>query len=188
MSHTELVYEGARPEPRLRRLLGHVSANENASRWCQENRRTTLFNLRVEQEKAEERQAIQNARRQHGMSPRSSTPVSRCRSPSDFRVANPPKLQHPQVVTVQTTEVDSDSDSDSDDSDSREEVCDSDSSDDEDYENDIGLRVYSHEERPKTEHIEYLAKSLSLKDVGQNHHVVEIATYRSVDRGARALR
>jgi type II secretory ATPase GspE/PulE/Tfp pilus assembly ATPase PilB-like protein len=37
MSHMMVVREGTRPEPRLRRLLGHIATYDNAEQWRKDN-------------------------------------------------------------------------------------------------------------------------------------------------------
>jgi hypothetical protein len=39
----ELIYESALPEPRLNRLLGHVSTFETTSLWCQEDKKRIFY-------------------------------------------------------------------------------------------------------------------------------------------------
>src|SRR6266516_1501191 len=88
VSHMELLYEGAHPEPRLRRLLDHVSAHDNADRWCQENKRKSIFYIRDHKEKAQEETATAgDTSHQNGMSLKSPTKEQRFRTLSEFQVA-----------------------------------------------------------------------------------------------------
>jgi hypothetical protein len=45
MSYMELIHEHARPEPRLRRLIGHVFAYESALRWNRDGTMEGAFDL-----------------------------------------------------------------------------------------------------------------------------------------------
>lgn len=42
ISHIELLYESARPEPRLGRLLGHVGTYENTRRWYEQTKNENI--------------------------------------------------------------------------------------------------------------------------------------------------
>ena len=53
-SHMELLYELARPEPRLRKLLGHFSVYEDASQWLQENEKNSVSLLVENKEEVQE--------------------------------------------------------------------------------------------------------------------------------------
>jgi hypothetical protein len=189
VSHMELLYEGARPEPRLRRLLGHASAHENAGRWCQENKRKSIFYIRDDKEKAQEETATAGDSHQNGMSLKSPTKVQRFGTLSEFQVAIQSQIQHRQLVIVNATEVDGDSD-DSDDSDSSDEICESDScsgDDDDDDDNDNDTSVCSHNRNADIERVDYLTKALSLKDDGNSSNIIKYRNAKAEQDDDRTL-
>ena len=149
ISHMELLQEGARPEPRLHRLLGHITTYENASQWCLENRREGIFCIGDKQEKAGDKRATTNDNSRDTLSSKLPTQVQCFRNLLEFQVATQSQLQDRTLVTVNAIEVDADSDdsdsSDSDSGDSSDESYESDSHDNDDHHGgDNDPRVYSH--------------------------------------------
>lgn len=117
MSYMELLYEYARPEPRLRRLLGHVGIYENASRLCREKEQKDVTGLVLEEKGnwGEEGGQPRPVRR-------SSTKIQFARTFLEPQPVIRPKLQDQQLhATIETeiAEVTNGSD-DSEDSDSSE--------------------------------------------------------------------
>ena len=54
ISYMEMLYESNRSEPRLNRLLGHVSIYDNVNRWCTENaEKLSHFEERIKRQKAQ---------------------------------------------------------------------------------------------------------------------------------------
>lgn len=176
MSHMELLQEGARPEPRLHRLLGHITAYENASQWCLENKRECIFYMGDKKEKARDKRATTDDNGRDGLSSRFPTQVQYFRTLSEFQVAAQSQLKPRTSITVNATEVDADSDSDS--SDSSDETYESDSHDDDDHYHDGNdTRICSHNKDASMKHVEYMTNALSLK-VGGNNKAADILMYK----------
>jgi hypothetical protein len=197
MSYMELLQEGIRPEPRLRRLLGHVTTYENANQWCLENRRECIFYTSDKQEKAGDKRATTNDNGRDGLSSKLPTQVQCFPNLSEFQMAMQSQVRGRTLVTVNATEVGADSD-DSDSSDSSDDGVSGDSSDesvsgdssDESYEgdshdhddhhdNDNDPRVCSHNSDAGMKRVEYMTNTLSLK-VGANNKATDTSMYRSV--------
>jgi hypothetical protein len=105
MSYMELLYEGASPEPRLRRLLGHVSTYENTSNWCQEDKKKNFSYVDDEKDKASEEGRVENDGHQNGDFTRDATQVEHVRRWSEFQATIQSQLQHQQLVVVTAEEV-----------------------------------------------------------------------------------
>lgn len=133
MSYMELLYENARTEPRLRRLLGHVSIYENASRIYWERMQKIAFCL----DKGEEK-TVEDESRQSRPVRTSFTKAQRVQTFSDLQAMSQSKLEHQQLCNVTTTEIteDSDESDESRESDESEESEASESSND-DHDNGI---------------------------------------------------
>lgn len=166
MSHMELLYESTRADPRLRRLLGHVSTYENAHHWCLENKRNDIFYRGAEKEKAKEKRTAVDDSRRNGVSSTFSSQVQRFRTLPKFQVAMQLQPQHRRLVPVSPTEADADSDS-SDSSDSE-----SDSSNDDD-----DTRICSYNTEAFIERVKYMTKILLLKG-GGNDNETDMSMYR----------
>ena len=177
MSHMELLQEGARPEPRLHRLLGHVTAYENASQWCLENRRECIFYMGDKKEKAGDKRAATDDNGRDGLSSRFPTQVQYFRTLSEFQVATQSQLKPRTSITVNATEVGADSD-DSDSSDSSDETYESDSHDDDDHYHDGNdTRICSHNKDAGMKRVEYMTNTLSLK-VDRNNKAADISMHK----------
>jgi hypothetical protein len=168
MSLVELLQEGARPEPRLHRLLGHVKAYENASHWCLENRRECIFYTGDKKEEAGDKRATTDDNGRDGLSSKFLTQVQYFRTLSEFQVAAQSQLRPQMPITVNAIEVDSDSD-DGDSSDSSDETYESDSHDDDDHCHDGNdTRICSHNKDAGMKRVEHMTNALSLKVDGNN--------------------
>ena len=176
MSHMELLQEGARPEPRLHRLLGHVTAYENASQWCLENRRECIFYMGDKKERAGDKRATTDDNGRDGLSSRFPTQVQYFRTLSEFQAAAQSQLKPRTSITVSATEVNADSDSDS--SDSSDESYESDSHDDDDHYHDGNdTSICSHNKDAGMKCVEYMTNALSLK-VGGNNKAADTSIYK----------
>jgi len=175
MSHMELLQEGARPEPRLHRLLGHIRVYENASQWCLEDKRECIFYMGDKEEKARDKRATTNDNGRDGLSSKFPPQMQYFQTLSEFQVAAQSQL-HPQtLITVNAREVDPDSDSDS--SDSSDETSESDSYDDDDHYHDgIDTRICSHNKDAGMKRVEYMMNALSSKADG-NNKATDISMY-----------
>jgi hypothetical protein len=177
MSHIGLLQEGARPEPRLHRLLGHTTAYENASQWYLGNKRECIFYVGDKKEKARDIRATTDDNGRDGLSSKSPTQAQYFQTLSEFPVAAQSQLKPQMSVTVNVTEVDADSD-DSDSSDSSDETYESDSHDDDDhcyYGNDT--RICGHNKDAGMKRVEYVTNALSL-EVGRNNKATDISMYK----------
>jgi hypothetical protein len=152
----ELLYEHARPEPRLRRLLGHVGIYEHASRLHQERMQESILYFDREEEKMGENESRQS--RPVGTSFTEARPV---RTFSNFQALIQSKLEHQQLCDVTATEVTGGKD-ESDESGESEESADSEAgeSDDDDHDDSIFLES----EHAVIKRDEFLKKALSLGD------------------------
>jgi hypothetical protein len=178
MSYMELLQEGIRPEPRLRRLLGHITTYENANQWCLENRRECIFCTGDKQEKAGDKRATTNDNGRDGLSSKLPTQVQCFRNLSEFRVAMQSQLQGRTLVTVNATEVGADS-GDGDSSDSSDESYEGDSHDDDDHhDDDNDPRICSRNSDAGMKRVEYMTNTLSLK-VGANNKATDTSMYKS---------
>lgn len=150
MSYMELLYEGARPEPRLRRLLGHVTTYENASRWCWQNQKERASFLDDEggQDRGANR-ADKGRRHQDAILETTPTQGRRVWTLSELQVTIQSKLEHQPQFTVTATEVTEDSD-ESGGSDESEEGDD--------------CSICSTDEDPVIERMELLQEAVSLRD------------------------
>ena len=155
MSHMELLCEGARPEPRLLRLLGHCSTYENTSRWWQENNKKNVFYTADEKEEA----------RESGVSTKRPTDMQSVRDLSEYQTTIQSQLQYPQLPTVTVIEYSVDSDE-------------SDESDDDD-----NGSITSDDESLVLERIESSMEAFSLRDDG--NHASDLSRCRSAKAGAR---
>jgi hypothetical protein len=177
MSHMELLQEGARPEPRLHRLLGHITAYENASQWCLENKRECIFYMGDKKEKAGDKRATTDDNGRDELSSKFPTQAQYFRTLSESQVAAQSQLKPWMSITVSATEVDADSD-DSDSSDSSDETYESDSHDDDDHYHDGNdTRICSHNKDAGMKHMEYMTNALSLK-VGGNNEAADTSIYQ----------
>ena len=177
ISYMELLYEDARSEPRLRRLLGHFRIYENASRWCEENnKKSSVSYPDGERETTEEDKAAESQSHQNGACTQKATEMQRVQNVAELEAAvqsqHQHQHQHRQIFTVTTTEATKDSD-ENDESCSSEESGESDSSDD-DEDGSIG----QDSENPATDRIQFLTKALSFKD--KNSSTGELSRYSSV--------
>jgi hypothetical protein len=100
MSYIELLYEHARPEPRLRRLLGHVGIYGHASRLFQERMQKSIVCFDREEEKMSEDES-----RQSQPVGTSFTEARLVWTFSDFQALIRSKLEHQQLWDVTATEV-----------------------------------------------------------------------------------
>jgi hypothetical protein len=168
MSYMELLQEGARPEPRLHRLLGHIGAYENASQWCLEDKRECIFYMGDKKEKARDKRATTDDNGRDGLSSKFPTQMQYFRTLSEFQVAAQSQLQPQTLVTVNVAEVDTDSDSDSSDSSNETYESDSQHDDDDHYHYGIDTRICSHNKDAGMKRVEYMTNALSLKVDGNN--------------------
>jgi hypothetical protein len=177
MSYMELLQEGARPEPRLHRLLGHAIAYENASQWYLENKRECIFYMGDKKEKAGDIRATTDGNGRDGLSSKFPTQMQHFRTLSEFQVAAQSQLKPQMSITVNTTEVDADSD-DSDSSDSSDETYESDSHDDDGHcHNGNDTRICSYNQDAGIKRVEHMTKTLSL-NIGGNNKVTDISMYK----------
>ena len=167
LSHMELLQEGARPEPRLHRLLGHITTYENANRWYLENRREGIFYIGGKQGKAGDKGATTNNNGRDGLSSKSPTQVQCFRNLSEFQAAMQSQLQDRTSVTANATEVDTDND-DSDSSDSSDDSV-SGGSSDESYESDSHDND-DHHDGDNDPTIHSYNSDAGTKRVGYNQH------------------
>jgi hypothetical protein len=178
MSYMELLQEGARPEPRLHRLLGHITAYENASQWCLENKRERIFYISDKKEKIRDKRATTDDSGHDGLPSKFPTQVQYFRTLSEFQVAAQSQLKHRMSVTMNTTEVDADYD-DSNSSDLSDETYESHLHDHDDHcHGGNDTRVCSHNRDAGMKHVEYMMNALSWK-VGGNNKATDISMYKS---------
>ena len=100
MSYMELLYEYARPEPRLRRRLGHVGIYENASRLCGERGQEDVVG-----HQGREKGICGDENHQLWPVRTSSNQVQRARTFSDPQALARPKLEHQQLRTPTETAI-----------------------------------------------------------------------------------
>src|ERR1700733_4836581 len=175
MSYMELLQEGARPEPRLHRLLGHITTYEKANQWCLENRREGILYVGDKQGKAGDRGATTNDNGRDGFCSKPPPQVQCFRNLSEFQAAMQSQLQNRTLVTVNATEVDGSSD----DSDSSDESYESDFHDnDNHHDGDNGPRIYSHNNDAGMKRMEFMTNTLSLK-VGANNKATDTSMFKS---------
>jgi hypothetical protein len=146
----ELLYEHARPEPRLRRLLGHVGIYETASRLCRERMQKSVFCL-----DRGEAKMVEDGIRPSRPVRASYTETQPVPTFSDFQPMIRSKLQHQQLCDVTTTEITEGSDG----SDESEEIEASESGDDNHDD-----RLLSESEHSFIKRVEILEKASSLMD------------------------
>jgi len=122
-----------------------------------------MIYMRAEIEKAEERRVALDDNRRNAVSPKSSSPVQRFRTLSEFQKAMQSHPPQGKLIIVSPAEVDADSD-DSDSSDS------SDSSiEDDNHHDGNATRICRPNREAAIEHMEYTTTILSLKGGGQEH-------------------
>src|SRR5271155_4002008 len=153
LSHMELLCEVERAEPRLRRLLGHISTFENVSHWCKQNQMKKDSNLGGDEEERKDPEMQYNAGR-NGIATTQSTYIPKVRTLSELEAAIGPQLKDRRLVTVTATEVTLDSDSSGDED---EYEIDSDDISDDDG-------IWSDDENLIDELIECTNQKLSLRD------------------------
>jgi hypothetical protein len=152
LSHMELLCEVERAEPRLRRLLGHISTYENVSHWCQQNQKKSVPSLGRDEEG--KHPGMQDDTDRNGVAMTESTYVPKAWTLSGLEAAIGLQLKSQRLVTVTATEVTQDSDS-SDDGDEYE-------IDSDDIFDDDG--IWSDDENLIEELIECTNQKLSLRD------------------------
>jgi hypothetical protein len=103
LSYMELLCEGARPEVRLHRLLGHVSVYENASRWWLESKMTGLYFVR-RYNQDNEGTPSEDCERQNAMVTKAAMQVPHIRSLQEFQAATKSRIQR-QVVPLTIEEM-----------------------------------------------------------------------------------
>lgn len=104
MSHMELLCESARPEPRLHRLLGHISIYESTNRWCHEDN-NRVVDLNNEKEKVEINGRLEKSSDRNESSAKNATSVYGIRKLPNPHARIQTKQQQHQLVTVTAKEV-----------------------------------------------------------------------------------
>ncbi len=127
MSYMELLCETARPEPRLRRILGHVGIYENASLLCRSMEERGFCPGREVEKTRKDEAGEDESRRCRPVRP-SSTKVQRVRTFSGFQAITQSELERRRLCNVTSTGTTEGSDG-SDDSDGSDESDESDDSD-----------------------------------------------------------
>jgi hypothetical protein len=163
MSHMELLCESTRPEPRLHRLLGHISIYESTSRWCHEDN-NRVVDLNDEKEKVEVNGRLEKRSDRNESSAKNAASVHRIRKLPKLQAKIQNQQQQHQLVTVTAKEVgecseESDSCEESELSDSCEESELSDSSDESHAD-----CIWSDNQSLVNEHMRFSLKAKSLND------------------------
>lgn len=151
LSHMAILHEGMRPEPRLRRLLGHISTYDNAERWRTENQQQ-IYDFEMARHNNAQKLLKLKPAYQSSIIP--SGPTLKLRTLAEFQVAIGAHLQAEQQTTVSTEEVFLESDS--------EEEADSSETPDDDSDDES---TRSDEEDPIIELIEEGTMSLLQQDI-----------------------
>ena len=108
ISHMEILQEGTRPEPRLRRLLGHINTYDNVERWRLDNEQQIVASELIHHKEC---QTARMTRPICQPSVASSQPTLKLRTLSEFQAAVRNHFEVEKETTVNTEEVSSDSDS-----------------------------------------------------------------------------
>jgi hypothetical protein len=108
ISHMEILQEGTRPEPRLRRLLGHINTYDNVERWRLEYEQQIIASEMIHDK---ESQTMRMTKPICQSSVASSQPALKLRTLSEFQAAVRNHFIVEKETTVNTEEVSSDSDS-----------------------------------------------------------------------------
>jgi hypothetical protein len=125
MSYMELLREHARPEPRLRRILGHVGIYEIASRLYRERIQESVSELGGEEERTGEDEPGGDKSRHRRPVRTSPNEAQRVRTFSEYIRSN---LEHQRLCDVPPT-ADTEDGNESDESESSDDSDDSDESD-----------------------------------------------------------
>jgi len=111
ISHMEILQEGTRPEPRLRRLLGHISTYDNVEQWRMDNQQQIFLAETARYQKA---QIVPLPKPTCRATVSSSDPQLKLRTLAQFQAAVRSHFEVEKETTVSTEEVLSDSDSEED--------------------------------------------------------------------------
>jgi hypothetical protein len=108
ISHMEILQEGTRPEPRLRRLLGHINTYDNVERWRLDYEQQIIASEMIHHKEC---QTMRMTKPICQSSVASSQPTLKLRTLSEFQAAVRNHFEVEKETTVNTEEVSSDSDS-----------------------------------------------------------------------------
>lgn len=168
MSYMELLSERARPEPRLRRLLGHVRIYENATRLQQQKMEKSVFSFGEEEEEGKRARDAASGAESGRFRPLTASlkEVERVQTFSEFQAMIRSNLEHQPLCTMRVAEITEDSDESdgSEESEGRE-------SGDEDH----GDSISGEGEHRVVERIVLLQKAFMLRD--REGLAVEVSSY-----------
>jgi hypothetical protein len=111
ISHMEILQEGTRPEPRLCRLLGHISAYDNVEQWRRDNQQKIFL---AETARYQQAQIVRLAKPTCQATASGSESPLKLRTLAQFQAAVRSQVEVDKETTVSTEEVLSDSDSEED--------------------------------------------------------------------------
>jgi hypothetical protein len=109
VSYIELLSEHMRPEPRLRRLLGHVSMYENATRWQRQTVEKIELPFTRERERMTRDAAARAGNGQHGPLTTTVDESQPVQTFSEFQAMIRSSLENLPLYTVTETEMTEDS-------------------------------------------------------------------------------
>lgn len=109
ISHMEILQEGTRPEPRLRRLLGHINTYDNVERWRLDNEQQIVASEMIHHKECQTARMTEPICQSSVLSPQ---PTLKLRTLSEFQAAVRNHFEVEKETTVNTEEVFSDSDTD----------------------------------------------------------------------------
>jgi hypothetical protein len=109
VSYIELLSEHMRPEPRLRRLLGHVSIYENATRWQWQMMEKIELSFIEERERMTRDAATRAGNGQHGPLTTTIDESQRVQTFSEFQAMIRSSLENLPLCTVTEKEMTEDS-------------------------------------------------------------------------------
>jgi hypothetical protein len=165
MSYMELLREHARPEPRLRRLLGHVGIYEIASRFYRERIQESVSELGGEEERTGEDERGGDKSRHRRPVRTSPNKAQRVRTFSEYQATIRSNLEHQRLCDVPPTadtedgneSGESENSDDSDDSDESDESEESEASESGNDDHAVSILV----ESAVSERVEIFTRALS---------------------------